>query len=52
MHELTDMIPDYIHCRYMVGSIADWPGLTQKIYEYVEQNSVLSKFEGSNNYST
>jgi hypothetical protein len=27
---------DYIHCRYMAGSIADWPGLVARAYEYVQ----------------
>ena len=26
---------DYIFCRYMTGSIADWPKLVRNIYEYV-----------------
>lgn len=27
---------DYIMCRYMAASIADWPRLVQNIYEYVK----------------
>ena len=26
---------DYIFCRYMAASIADWPKLVERIYQYV-----------------
>ena len=25
---------DFIHSRYMIGSILDWPGLIKKIFRY------------------
>jgi hypothetical protein len=32
---------DYIFCRYMTGSIADWPKLVKNIYECVSSRSII-----------
>jgi hypothetical protein len=34
---------DYIHCRYMAGAIADWPGLAKQTFELRERPNHVKK---------
>lgn len=39
---------DYIHCRYMAGSIKDWPRLIRQCYEHLEPGGWLELQESAN----
>lgn len=39
---------DYIHCRYMAGSIKDWPSLIRQCYEHLEPGGWLELQESVN----
>ncbi len=42
---------DYIHIRYMVGSIADWDALFKEAYRCLKPGGWLESYEGSPNLS-
>ncbi len=40
---------DYIHIRYVVGSIADWPALFKSAYKCLKPGGWIESYEGSPN---
>ncbi|KAK7742976.1 hypothetical protein SLS63_000544 [Diaporthe eres] len=38
---------DYVHIRYLVGSIVDWPALFKEAYNALKPGAWLESFEGS-----
>ncbi|KAK3936812.1 S-adenosyl-L-methionine-dependent methyltransferase [Diplogelasinospora grovesii] len=40
---------DYVHCRYMAGSIKDWPRLVGQIYESLKPGGWVEFQESANN---
>lgn len=37
---------DYIHCRFMAGSISDWPKLVRQCYENLNPGGILEMHDG------